>query len=45
MQNAGTVQVDLSKPAGDVVSLRDVSGPKGHTMGTSQEANAIEELA
>ena len=39
------VTVDLSKPEGDVVSLRDVSTPNGHTMGTSQYANAVEQLA
>jgi len=39
------VMVDLSKPEGDVLSLRDVSGPNGHTMGTKQEANAVEQLA
>jgi len=39
------VTVDLSKPEGDVVSLRDVSTPNGHTMGTKQEVNAVEQLA
>jgi len=41
----GAVTVDLSKPEGDVLSLRDVSGPNGRTMGTKHEANAVEQLA
>ena len=36
------VTVDLSTPAGDVVSLRDVSVRNGHTMGTPQDINAVE---
>ena len=34
------VTVDLARPKGDVVPIRDVSGPNGQTMGTSQEDNA-----
>ena len=36
---------DLSSPKGNVVSLRDVSGPNGHTMGTAQEDNTEQKLA
>jgi hypothetical protein len=31
------VTVDLSKPAGNVVSLRGVSGPIGHDMATTRQ--------
>jgi integrase len=36
---------DLSTPAGNVVSLRDVSSPNGHTMGTAQEDGTEQKLA
>lgn len=36
---------DLSTPKGNVVSLRDVAGPNGHTMATTQQDNAEEKVA
>ena len=36
---------NLSRPTGNVVSLRDVPAPNGHTMGTKQEVSAAEQLA
>jgi hypothetical protein len=39
------VTVDLSKPAGDVVSISRSSGPLVPTMGTAQEDNEERKLA
>jgi hypothetical protein len=36
---------DLSSPMGNVVSLRDIPGPNGHTMGTAQEDSTEQKVA